>query len=50
MNVLFNHIYDKTTILEQKFMELLESLKFDGQMPVPVFEFCHNLNKVQENE
>jgi len=50
MNVLFNHIYDKTTIMEQKFMELLENLKFDGQLSVPVFEFCNTLNKTSEND
>lgn len=51
MNIVFNHIYDKTTLLEQKFTEHLESsMKFDGQYPVPVYEFSNNQNKIHESD
>jgi len=51
MNVVFNHIYDKTTLLETKFTEHLEStMKFDGTLPIAIYEFSNNLNKVIEYE
>ena len=48
-NVVFTHMFDKATMLEQRFVDsITKELKFEEDKVLPVFEFCHNQNKLEE--
>ncbi len=43
-------MYDKATMLEQRFVDYItKELKYDDEKVLPVFEFTHNQNKLEED-